>query len=211
MVSEINVNPDDIKNDSACDAQIEPAQSQAVMDYLMGHFVIVRDITAKKLAHTRTAIADSIQAVEGAQEKGTLDPESGIIEKLQNIDNAIATLCEADGFLLEELEKINDILDGLSHIIKSRSDDLVKTDKALTNMIDKITSEEYKATYQQAKTVMEKIQTGENLLSGLPEADYGKEITYKPDVVDAEDCDKEKDDKEKGYVILPSGKKARAL
>lgn len=206
-----DINADDIETGGICDAQMPAEAADAVMDYLMGHYVMMKKITAQKIEHTLRAIADSKKTVEEAQGRQEIKPEYKILEKLENIEEAIAALLPVDGFLMEELERIDDILENLSHIIKTRSDDYIKADQKLGEMIDKITAEDYKKTYRNARSVLDKIQDGKNLLSGLPEKDYKKPESYHSVVPDAVAKGEEEISFSKGYVVLPTGKKVKVI
>lgn len=206
-----DINAEDIETGEVCDAQMAPEAAEAVMDYLMGHYVTMKKITSQKLEHTLRAITDSKKAVKEAQERDEIKPEYKLLEKLESIEEAIESLVPVDGFMMEELERINGILENLSYIIKTRSDDYIKADQELGDMIDKIKAEEYKETYRNARLVLDRIQDGENLLSGVSEKDYKNPETYNSVIPEAVASGEEEVDLDKGYVVLPSGKKVKAL
>ena len=194
------------------DASLSVDESLSLMATLMGHHNKLHKIVKKKLGHARDATQKHLDKISASDDQKSVSGRSA--EKYEQLLKDLASLIEYisnSGSSTEEIEKIDSAIEGIPKAVKGVYDVLVSMDKELVALIDEISSENYKNAYIKAQEITCKIQSGKDLLSGLsPHDEFKGKRTNTPKITQEEPPAK-KEDMEMGYVVLPSGKKARVL
>lgn len=138
---------------------------------VMEHYIRHHEVVLRKLTHAHEATIASIQEIEAMMadlDDAARTHELAEVKKYDGLWLTIIDMFRGAGVSETELGKIEGVLTGIPHAIKTHYDALVEKDKVLMKMIEDLGAEKYRRAFE----LIRKAQSGTNPMSGLSSHEY---------------------------------------